>query len=173
MTYTLNYLWLMWYENVGNPKPANIYCFSRLAFRLRSSLFTALFLVKTHFVTTATLRTTPGSISIYTVFYNKTIFTSSISVAYLGNLIPLHQNMDPASFNRYRLFASWYLSQESNKNKWAWDPLKKWEQWASTKVLNVTVKAHVQNYTNDDLNFDQVFPQSICWQYWNMLQFVF
>ena len=96
----------MWYENVGNPKPINIYCFTRLAFRLRSSLFTLLFLVKAHLVTTVTLRTTPASISMYTVFYNKTISTPSISVAYLGNLIPLHQNMDPASFDRYRLFAS-------------------------------------------------------------------
>ena len=79
MTYTLNYLRFMWHENVGNPKPINI-CFSRLVFRLTSSLSTLLFLVRTGFVRTVTLRlskvknnlrTTPGWMQVIKKYSDK------------------------------------------------------------------------------------------------------
>ena len=56
MTYTLNYLRFIWFENVGNPNLINIYRFTRLAFGLTSSPFTLLFLVRTHFVRTVMFR---------------------------------------------------------------------------------------------------------------------
>ena len=46
----------MWYENLGNPNPINIYRFPRLALGLTSSLFTLLFLERTHFIGTLKLR---------------------------------------------------------------------------------------------------------------------
>lgn len=51
--------------------------------------------------------------------------------------------MDHPPSNRYPLFASWELSQEQNKNNWAWNPLKKWEQWVWAKIVWFLLKKSV------------------------------